>query len=239
MPPRKFKNIVVLTGAGISAESGIATFRGLSGMWNDHPIEKVATPEGFRADPALVHQFYNQRRAQLQSADIKPNLAHLALAEWEQKGPGTFVIVTQNIDNLHERAGSQNVIHMHGELLKLQCNACHAVLEWTAECTTQTACPACQRAGKLRPYVVWFGEVPRFMDEITDAISRADLFVSIGSSGLVYPAAGFGRLARQSGAHTLEINLEVTGVSGDFLERLTGPAGGVVPKFVAECLQNS
>lgn len=233
-----FKSIVVLTGAGISAESGIATFRASDGLWENHSIEEVATPEGFAANPVVVHQFYNERRRQLISDDIHPNAAHLALARLEyalESIPGgEFTLVTQNIDNMHERAGSSRVIHMHGELLKMRCIQTDLVFDIRADLTFDDACRCCRLPGNLRPHVVWFGEIPLEMNRIQQALERCDLFLSIGTSGQVYPAAGFHQIASEQGAHTVEINLEPT--TSRFDEHHHGLAGTLVPKYVSNLL---
>lgn len=221
--------IVILTGAGISAESGIRTFRASDGLWEDHRIEEVATPEGFLRDSALVHQFYNARRAAARAA--QPNAAHLALAELEADPHHTVLIVTQNVDDLHERAGSQNVIHMHGTLVGALCHDCGH--RWPApEVMTQgDLCPTCARAA-TRPDIVWFGEMPYQMDQIVRALEAADLFVSIGTSGNVYPAAGFVRDAAMAGVQTLELNLEPSAGTDMFDAAHHGPATQVVPAWV-------
>lgn len=211
--PKKNMNIVILTGAGISAESGIRTFRASDGLWEGHRVEDVATPEAFIRNPALVHQFYNARRAQLK--EVRPNAAHQALARLQQEHNGTVTLITQNVDDLHERAGS-SVIHMHGELLKIRCTHCLAVHHWTEDCTPDDICPTCGHAGALRPDIVWFGEMPYHMDKIAEALADADIFCAIGTSGLVYPAAGFVREARAYHAKTIEINLEKTAASALF-----------------------
>jgi NAD-dependent deacetylase len=225
-------NIVILTGAGISAESGLATFRGPDGLWEGHRVEDVATPEGFRRDPALVQAFYDARRARLK--EVEPNAAHLALARLDSEWPGELLIVTQNVDDLHERAGARRVLHMHGELKSAWCLACDARLPWTDGLGDHPACPSCGAGGALRPDIVWFGEMPYEMERIDDAIRAADLFVSIGTSGAVYPAAGFVQSARYAGARALEINLEPSLGSVWFDETRTGPAGKLVPEWVDE-----
>ncbi|NIF20331.1 Sir2 family NAD+-dependent deacetylase [Candidatus Pantoea multigeneris] len=225
-------NVVVLTGAGISAESGIRTFRADDGLWEEHRVEDVATPEGFRRDPMLVQAFYNARRRQLQQPEVQPNAAHLALAELEQVLGDHFLLVTQNIDNLHERAGSQRVLHMHGELLKLRCVSSGQVVEWTEDVTPEHRCTCCQFPSVLRPHVVWFGEMPLGMEEIYQALNEADIFIAIGTSGHVYPAAGFVHEAKVQGAHTVELNLEPSQVGNEFAERHYGLASEVVPDFV-------
>lgn len=229
-------NIVILTGAGISAESGIQTFRASDGLWHEHRIEDVATPEGFAANPDLVHRFYNARRALLKAPNIAPNPAHYALAQLEANWQGKVLLVTQNIDNLHERAGSQHLIHMHGELCKVFCQQSRKVFTWTDDLTLDTPCECCQQPGNLRPDIVWFGEMPYQMDEIYSALEDCDLFVSIGTSGNVYPAAGFVQIAKQHGAKTLELNLEAT--AGVFDQSRQGKAGEIVPSWVAELLEN-
>ncbi|PWI34133.1 NAD-dependent protein deacylase [Vibrio albus] len=231
-----YRNIVVLTGAGISAESGIQTFRAEDGLWENHRVEDVATPEGFIADPDLVQDFYNQRRRTLQSEEIKPNPAHKALGLLEQKLDGTVTIITQNIDNLHERGGSKNVIHMHGELLKARCCTSGQVVEHTEDIQTGDMCRCCTVPSQMRPHIVWFGEMPLRMEEIYSAIAQADLFISIGTSGVVYPAAGLVHEARLHGAHTIEINLKPSAVESQFEEKRYGKAGIEVPKLVAELL---
>jgi NAD-dependent deacetylase len=235
------KSVVVLTGAGVSAESGIRTFRAADGLWEDHRIEDVATPEAFVRDPALVHQFYNARRAQHEGTlpdtkPVEPNLAHLALAQFEREFTGEFLLVTQNVDALHERAGSQNVLHMHGELCKVRCAATDEVYPWTLDCSIHHVCECCGLPGRLRPHIVWFGEVPFHMDTIERALLRCDLFVSIGTSGNVYPAAGFFRIARSSGAQTVELNLEPSENAHAFFEGRYGPATRVVADFFNEIL---
>ncbi len=229
----RYQRIVVLTGAGISAESGIRTFRAADGLWEEHRIEDVASPEGFRRDPALVQRFYNLRRRQLQEPAIAPNAAHVALAEFEKAFGGDFLLVTQNIDDLHERAGSQNLIHMHGELLKARCVISEQLWEQRDDITPATRCRCCDLTGTLRPHVVWFGEMPLQMEEIHDALMQCDLFISIGTSGNVYPAAGFVKQASYARAHTVELNLEPSLTHSDFRESIHGQATDVVPAFLA------
>jgi len=230
----KIRNIVILTGAGVSAESGIDTFRDGGGLWEQHRVEDVATPEAFARDPDLVLRFYDMRRAAIQTKE--PNAAHDALARLDAEWPGELLIVTQNVDDLHERAGAKRLIHMHGEHLNAWCTACDARVPWTGPLLDRPACPACGAAGMLRPDIVWFGEMPYRMDEIYRSLNRADLFVSIGTSGAVYPAAGFVREARQSGARTLELNMEPSQGSHWFAEARHGPAGVLVPAWVEEVL---
>ncbi len=223
-----YKNVVVLTGAGVSAESGLSTFRDNNGLWDNHRVEDVATPEAFDRDPALVHRFYNLRRNALNTVD--PNPAHQALAEAEAAFD-SFLLVTQNVDDLHERAGSQNLIHMHGELLKIRCVQCHQVSTSALDLSTASVCEHCQRVGSVRPHIVWFGEMPLLMDDIMRALMQCDLFVSIGTSGSVYPAAGFVEIANQSGAHTVELNLEPSDQHTQFKESRQGPASELVETY--------
>jgi len=232
--------IVVLTGAGISVESGLPSFRGAGGLWEGWRLEDVATPEAFARDPITVQRFYDQRRRQLLGEDIRPNAAHLALAELERRWPGEVLIVTQNIDDLHERAGTRNLIHMHGELLKARCTACAAVHPWRSDLSSSHRCAACAGQNRLRPHVVWFGELPLEMDRIYDALAACDLFLAIGTSGQVYPAAGFVETVRATGqAHTVELNLEPSATGSLFAEQRHGPASERVPRFVAELLARS
>jgi len=224
--------IVILTGAGISAESGIRTFRAADGLWEEHKVEDVATPEGYRRDPQLVQAFYNARRRQLQQDDIQPNAAHQALAVLEDALGDNFLLVTQNIDDLHERAGNQRVLHMHGELLKVRCTESGQIFDWPGDLTVNERCHCCQFPAPLRPHIVWFGEMPLYMDEIYLALAKADFFVAIGTSGHVYPAAGFVHEARLSGAYTMELNLEPSQVESQFDKKVYGLASKVVPEFV-------
>lgn len=229
--------IVVLTGSGVSAESGVATFRDRDGIWAKYDYREVATPEGFAADPALVHGFYNARRRALKT--IAPNPAHLALARLEKilaaRG-GALTLVTQNVDDLHERAGSENLLHMHGELAKVRCGSCGDIRLWEDDLGVDAGCAACGRAGAMRPHVVWFGEVPMYMDEIADALMQADLFVSIGTSGSVYPAAGLVAEARSLGIPCTELNLEPSENARLFFDARYGKAGEVVPQWVEELI---
>lgn len=229
--------IVILTGSGVSAESGIATFRDSDGIWSKVDYKDVATPEGFAANPSLVHQFYNERRRRLPS--VEPNAAHFALAELELglgKRGGALTLITQNVDDLHERAGVKNLLHMHGELAKAECAACAAVLDWRQDISIETSCPTCNRVGAIRPHVVWFGEMPRHMEEASDAIMNADLFVSIGTSGAVYPAAGFVAEARAIGVPATELNLAPSENASLFTDSHYGPATQVVPAWVGRIL---
>ena len=227
---KDIRNIVILTGAGVSAESGVATFRGPDGLWEGHRVEDVATPEAFRRDPALVHAFYDARRAKL--ASVEPNAAHLALARLDAAWPGELLLVTQNVDDLHERAGSKRLLHMHGELKSGWCLACVARFPWEGDMGEEAQCPSCGTHGQIRPDIVWFGEMPYDMDRIEEALQRCDLFVSIGTSGAVYPAAGFVQTARYCGAHCLEMNLEPSQGSIFFNESRVGRAGELVPEWV-------
>ena len=227
------RDIVILTGAGISAESGIDTFRGGGGLWEQHRVEDVATPEAYARDPDLVLRFYDMRRAAIQTK--QPNAAHHALARLEREWPGRVTVVTQNVDDLHERGGSRNVIHMHGEHLKAWCTACDGRNPWTGPLLDRPPCPVCGTPA-LRPDIVWFGEIPYDMEAIQAALADADLFVSIGTSGAVYPAAGFVRLARELGAQTLELNLERSQGSAWFHETRLGPASAVVTAWVDNLL---
>ena len=232
-----YRNIVVLTGAGISAESGIQTFRAADGLWENHRIEDVATPEGFEIDPDLVQSFYNQRRSNLLLPNIQLNSAHGALAELEKQLDGKVTIITQNIDDLHERAGSQNVIHMHGELLRARCCESGQSISYKGQLKTGDLCHCCQIPAQLRPHVVWFGEMPLRMGEIYQCIEESDLFVSIGTSGVVYPAAGFVHDAKMCGAHTIEINLVPSAVESEFDEKHYGKASEKVPELVKLLLE--
>lgn len=220
--------VVVLTGAGISAECGIGTFRQKDGLWEQHRIEDVATPEAFLRDPALVHRFYSERRSKLFS--VEPGAAHLALAEFEQAYQGPFTLITQNVDDLHQRAGSKHVLAMHGELRKVRCRYTDEVWSWDGDTFVKTLCPSCGVADHVRPHIVWFGEVPFFLKEIQRAVANAEVFVSIGTSGHVYPAAGLVSLARRCGAKTIEWNLEPSQNSSEFDEGVYGLASEIVPR---------
>ena len=231
----EIRNIVILTGAGVSAESGIDTFRDGGGLWEQHRVEDVATPEAFVRDPDLVLRFYDMRREAIQTK--QPNAAHHALARLDAEWPGELTIVTQNVDDLHERAGAKRLIHMHGTHLTAWCLACDAKPDWRGALLDRPACPSCGAAGQLRPDIVWFGEMPYDMDKIYYALNRADLFVSIGTSGAVYPAAGFVREAREQGAKTLELNLEPSQGSHWFEDAYYGPATKIVTDWVQEMLE--
>lgn len=231
---RPVRSVVVLTGAGISAESGIRTFRASDGLWEEHAIEDVATPAGFARNPQLVYRFYNERRRALLVPQVTPNAAHLALADFERRFSGNFLLVTQNIDNLHERAGSRRLLHMHGELLKMRCMNTNLVFDIREDFDFDTECRCCREQGTLRPHVVWFGELPLHMQEITRALESCDLFIAIGTSGNVYPASGFYQQAKQQRAHTVELNLERT--RSCFDEHITGRATTVVPGYLDSLL---
>ncbi|OAG27834.1 Sir2 family NAD+-dependent deacetylase [Thermodesulfatator autotrophicus] len=234
MDIKRISKIFILTGAGISAESGIQTFRDKGGLWEKYNLEEVATPQGFRQNPRFVHEFYNQRREDL--LKVMPNPAHYALARLEREFPGEVLLVTQNVDDLHERAGSRKVLHMHGELLKVRCEACEAIFKEEGEIFPETRCPKCGREGTLRPHVVWFGETPFYLDKIYRALKECDLFVAIGTSGTVYPAAGFVVIAREAGAWCVELNLEPSAMADYFHEHHYGPASKIVPAWVNEVL---
>ncbi|WES64868.1 NAD-dependent deacylase [Microbacter sp. GSS18] len=225
--------VVVLTGAGISAESGVATFRDAGGLWEGHRVEEVATPEAFEADPDTVQRFYDARRRAV--AATRPNAAHLALARLESAIGEDLLIVTQNIDDLHERAGTRRLVHMHGELLRALCTSCGRRPEWREDLVGAPPCPECG-AASLRPDVVWFGELPYELDRIEQAVVACDVFVSIGTSGSVYPAAGYAALASAFGARTVELNLEPSDGLVPFDDARTGPAGALVPAWVEEVL---
>ena len=225
--------VVVLTGAGISAESGVPTFRDADGLWEGHRVEDVATPEAYELSPTTVHRFYDARRAALRAVD--PNPAHTALARLERELGDDLLVITQNIDDLHERAGSERVLHMHGELRSALCRACHGRHRWDHDLVDLPPCPGCG-VTELRPDVVWFGEIPYEMDRIAVELARAELFVSIGTSGAVYPAAGFVQQAGAYGARTLELNLQTSEVTTLFDETRQGPAGELVPAWVDEVL---
>ncbi|NIJ21659.1 NAD-dependent deacetylase [Sphingomonas naasensis] len=227
------RNIVILTGAGVSAESGVATFRGPGGLWEGHRVEDVCTPQALAHDPELVHRFYDERRAKL--ATVAPNAAHRALARLDAEWPGALLLVTQNVDDLHERAGSQRLVHMHGELRSALCAACGNRVGWEDSLPPESECPHCGTPA-LRPDIVFFGEMPYHMDQVERALAEADLFVSIGTSGAVYPAAGFVQTARHHRAATLELNLDPSEGSLWFGESRMGRAGALVPAWVEEML---
>ncbi|MCG8441438.1 MAG: NAD-dependent deacylase [Caulobacterales bacterium] len=231
------RRIVALTGAGVSAESGLGTFRDPGGLWERFDPYELATPEAFERNPAKVQHFYNLRRRDL--AEAEPNAAHRALAELEGAlagAGGELVVVTQNIDNLHERAGSRNIIHMHGEILRARCTACGATPGWREDISAGDACPGCGEMGFLRPHVVWFGEMPLRLDDIAAAIAGAELFVAIGTSGEIYPAAGYVQEAKALGVATVELNKEPSANAAVFDETRYGPASEVVPAWTREVM---
>lgn len=228
--------VVILTGAGISAESGLKTFRDNNGLWENHKVEEVATPQAFASNPDLVYRFYNLRRAQLQDEHVQPNAAHIALAKLEQALGDDVLIVTQNVDNLHERAGTQRILHMHGELLAARCCQSQQVIAWSSSFDASTPCTCCEPSAQLRPDIVWFGEMPMHMDQIILALSKAKLFIAIGTSGQVYPAAGFVQVANDSGADTIEINLEPSAKNSNFNRSIIGLASETVPQYVDELI---
>ena len=229
--------VVVLTGAGISAESGLKTFRDNNGLWEDHSIEDVATPEGFDRDAELVYRFYNQRRRQLLSPDVKPNKAHLALAKLENALADNFTLITQNVDDLHQRAGNKNVLHMHGSLLSARCLASGRCIEIFSDLDHTNQCDCCKPTSGMRPDVVWFGETPKYMQQIETLLYDADVFVSIGTSGTVYPAAGFVSQANHYGTYSVELNLEPSSGQNEFAEKHYGPASELVGQFVETLLK--
>lgn len=227
----QYSSIVVLTGAGVSAESGLQTFRDNNGLWQNHRFENLATPAAFADNPGLVNGFYNQRRKQLLSTDVKPNMAHISLAEFAASTAARMLLVTQNVDNLHEKAGSKQVLHMHGELLSARCVNSGISLRYEQDIDESAVCQCCSPASRLRPDIVWFGEMPMYMRQIEQALSDCDLFIAIGTSGHVYPAAGFVSVARAAGAHTVELNLAPSHGQNYFAEHHYGPASDIVPRF--------
>lgn len=232
-------SVVVLTGAGISAESGLKTFRDNDGLWEQHSIEEVATPEAFASNPELVYRFYNQRRQQLLSGEVRPNAAHLALAMLERALGHQLTMITQNVDNLHEAAGSQRVIHMHGELVKVKCVNSGMSMVIDHDVSVADVCRCCRPGNRVRPDIVWFGEIPYEMELIEQRLSAADLFVSIGTSGNVYPAAGFVQFAKRCGAYCIELNLEPSSGSHNFDDASYGVATVTVPRFVELLLSSN
>ena len=234
---KDYKHIVILTGAGISAESGIKTFRDSNGLWEDHAIEDVASPIGFKRDPDLVYRFYNARRAQvLDHEQVSPNLGHIALAKLERESKAKLTLITQNVDDLHERAGSKEVLHMHGSLMSMRCQSCQKVMKAQATFNRLSPCPKCTKAGQLRPDIVWFGEMPFHLDRAASDLSQCDLFLCIGTSGLVYPAAQFVNLTN-SQCSRIEFNLQKTQISGVFDKTIIGPSGETLPQFVESLLK--
>ena len=233
----QYSNIVVLTGAGVSAESGLQTFRDNNGLWQNHRFEDLATPEAFANNPGLVNRFYNQRRAQLLSAEVKPNMAHISLAEFAASAAGKLLLVTQNVDNLHEQAGSKQVLHMHGELLSARCVNSGVSRRYDKDIDESSRCQCCSPGNRLRPDIVWFGEMPMYMPQIEQALADCDLFIAIGTSGHVYPAAGFVSVARAAGAHTVELNLAPSHGQNYFAEHHYGPASDIVPRFLQSLMK--
>lgn len=230
-----YSNVVILTGSGISAESGIETFRASDGLWARHHIDDIATMDGYRRNPQLVHGFYNQRFNQLSLPRIQPNDAHFALTELQRTYTGNVTIITQNIDNLHERSGSKDIVHMHGELTKMRCENTEKLFDYVP-LSGNIKCKCCKKVGTLRPHVVWFNEMPLYMEDIYKKLAQADLFIAIGTSGSVYPAADFVLEAGKAGAHTIEINLESTHISSGFREHRKGLATVEVRELVEELL---
>ena len=228
-------NIVVLTGAGISAASGLNTFRSQGGLWEQHAIEDVATPEAYMRNAELVEAFYNERRAQLDYSNTEPNAAHFALAQLEQQHEGRVFVITQNVDDLHERAGQQQVLHMHGELRKARCPLSQQSFFMEGDFSAENKCSCCTPANRLRPHIVWFGEMPLGMGQIERALTECDYFIAIGTSGTVYPAAGFVRLAKAFGAKTIDVNMEPC-YTGTFDQQYEGCATESVPKLVEQIL---
>jgi NAD-dependent deacetylase len=235
--PPKDARIVILTGAGISKESGLDTFRDAGGIWSQVRVEDVATPEAFARDPERVRAFYNMRRRRHHGLEFAPNAAHAALVKLEQMWPGEVIIITQNVDELHDRAGSKNLIHMHGVIANIRCNYCGHAERSAEDISADIFCAACKRVGGARPDVVWFGETPLELDRIADVLSDCDLFISIGTSGNVYPAAGFVSAVRRNGTHTTELNLEPSEGARVFAEAHYGPATEVVPAYVEAVLK--
>lgn len=231
---KKYNNIVFLTGAGISAESGLSTFRSENGLWNNHKVEDVATIEGFYRDKEYVHSFYNEMRPQLNSA--KPNPAHLAITRLQQNYPAKVSIITQNVDTLHEKAGSENVYHIHGQINQIVCMNCGHVFESWENCNSNDKCKKCEIVGYLKPNIVFFGENLLYMDKVDGLLKTCDLFISVGTSGVVYPAAGFVQICKMYGADTYEFNMEETSNNYYFDKHIFGPAGTTLPKFIEELL---
>lgn len=231
---RHIAHIVVLTGAGVSAESGLSTFRDSDGLWENHDPMEIATPEAFARDPQLVYGFYNARRQQL--GDVEPNDAHRAIARLQNEFAGEVFLVTQNVDDLHERGGSPQVCHMHGELRSMLCQSCRRAIPAERDYDSSSSCPACAAEGYLRPDIVWFGEIPYHMELIEAHLARCDLFIAVGTSGVVYPAAGFVRQAHMHGALTVEVNKEVSEVTGLFHQQRQGAATREVAALVEELL---
>lgn len=227
---KQYKNIVILTGAGISAESGLATFRSSNGLWNNHRVEDVASVEGFRRNPALVHDFYNDLKLEIQKA--KPNPAHLAITRLQNEYPAEISVVTQNVDTLHEKAGNKNIYHIHGQINQAVCLNCGHILETFGDVDTETVCAQCGVTGMMKPNIVFFGENLLCMDKVETLLRSCDLFVSIGTSGVVFPAAAFVQTAKYHGADTIEFTLEPTSNNFYFDRHVYGPAGQTLPSYV-------
>ena len=232
-----FNNIVILTGAGISAESGLATFRASNGLWNNHKVEDVATVEGFARNPAYVHDFYNELKLELVKA--QPNTAHLAITHLQKEYPANISVVTQNVDTLHEKAGNQNIYHIHGQINQAVCQHCGHILETFGDVDTQTQCANCNVVGMMKPNIVFFGENLLYMDKVDKLLSNCDLFLSVGTSGVVFPAASFVQIAKYNGAKTFEFNLEATSNNFYFDKHIMGPAGTTLPAFVDELIKSA
>ena len=232
-----YKNILILTGAGISAESGLSTFRSSNGLWNNHRVEDVASIEGFERNPALVHDFYNELKIEV--AKAKHNAVHLAITKLQQEYPGQVSIATQNVDTLHEKAGNQNVYHIHGQINQAVCLNCGQVMETWGDVDTETTCPHCHIMGMMKPNIVFFGENLLCMDKVEELLRRCDLFISIGTSGVVYPAAGFVQTAKYYGADTIEFTLETTANNFLFDRHIYGKAGETFPPFVDELIKKA
>ena len=234
---KQYKNIFILTGAGISAESGLATFRSSNGLWNNHKVEDVASIEGFERNPALVHDFYNNLKIEVQG--VKPNAAHLAITQLQEKYPAEINVITQNVDTLHEKAGNKNVYHIHGQINQAVCLNCGHILETWGDVDTETVCPHCEVMGMMKPNIVFFGENLLCMDVVERQLRQCDLFISIGTSGVVFPAAGFVQTAKYYGADTMEFTLEATANNYLFDKHIYGKAGETFPKFVEELLSEN
>ena len=234
---KKFKNIVILTGAGISAESGLATFRASNGLWNNHKVDDVATIEGFARDPKYVHDFYNELKKELKKA--KPNPAHLAITKLQNEYPAKISIITQNVDTLHEKAKNKNIYHIHGQINQSICLNCGHILETFGNVGVNTICPKCQQIGRMKPNIVFFGENLLYMDKVEGLLHQCDLFLSIGTSGVVFPAASFVQTAKYYGAETYEFNLESTSNNFFFDKHIIGPAGTTLPAFVEEMINTN
>ena len=233
---RIYKHIVFLTGAGISAESGLATFRSENGLWNNHRVEDVATIEAYLRNPDYVHQFYNDMRPELFKAE--PNPAHLAITDLQSNYPAQIDIVTQNVDTLHEKAGNKNIYHIHGQINQIVCLNCGHVFETWGDISSEDKCEKCGVVGMLKPNIVFFGENLLYMDKVDNLLKSCDLFISIGTSGVVYPAAGFVQIAKMFGADTIELNMEQTSNNRLFDRHIYGPAGTTLPALVQELIES-